>query len=90
MKLMKDPQLDKTIEFVTMFDKFFDCLNVSSLDAGKLSRNKFKAPYRSSNDSRLEVSTTSMNSFCLLFSFVSVAEKRLNWIFRQMGKMCGE
>ena len=55
LKLMKDPQFDKTIKFIQMFDKFFDCIIVSSLDAGKLTRNKFKALYHSSNDFRLKV-----------------------------------
>ena len=52
---MKDPELDKTIEFVQMLDKFFDCLNVSSLDAGKHSRNTFKSPYHSEKDFRIKV-----------------------------------
>lgn len=52
---MKDPELEKTTEFVLMFDKFFDCLNVSSLDAGKHSRNAYKSPYRSVEDFRIKV-----------------------------------
>ena len=31
---MNDPDLEKTIEFCRMFDKLFDCLNVSSLEMG--------------------------------------------------------
>ena len=38
-----------------MFDKFFDCLNSSSLSAGKRSRNPFRSPYRSGNDWKLKV-----------------------------------
>ena len=53
--MMNDPELEKTIEFVLMFDKFFDCLNVSSLDAGKHTRNAFKSPYHSSADFRIKV-----------------------------------
>ena len=52
---MKDPKLEKTIEFVLMFDKFFDCLNVSYLDAGKHTRNAFKSPYHSAKDFRIKV-----------------------------------
>ena len=33
--------------FAGTFDKLFDCLNVSSLSAGKLQHNAFKAPYHS-------------------------------------------
>ncbi len=53
--MMNDPLLEKTIQFILMFDKLFDCLNVSNLDAGKHSRNAFKSPYRSATDFRLKV-----------------------------------
>ena len=39
--------------FAEMFDRFFDCLNSSSLSAGKRSRNPFRSPYRSGNDWKL-------------------------------------
>ena len=45
---------DEVTETVDKFDKFFDCVNVSSLSAGKLSRNAFKSPFRSPNDFRLK------------------------------------
>ena len=45
----------ETAIFCDMFNKFFDCLNVKNYDEGKLSRNPFKHPYRSSEDFRLEV-----------------------------------
>ena len=54
--MMNDPDLEKTTEFCKMFDKFFDCLNVSSLALGRRSRNAFKAPY-------CDIS----NSKCLIF-----------------------
>ena len=38
-----------------MFDKFFDCFNVSSFNAGMRSRKAFKSPYRSASDFRLKV-----------------------------------
>ena len=44
-----------TAYFCEMFDKFFDCLNVSNFDAGKRARNAFKSPYRSRCDFRLKV-----------------------------------
>lgn len=52
---MKRPELERTIQFVLKFDKLFDCLNVSYLDAGRKTRNKFKCPYRSESDHRVKV-----------------------------------
>ena len=57
LKRMKDPELEKTVQFVLMFDKLFGCLNVSNLDAGKHSRNPFKFPYHSAKDFRVKVSS---------------------------------
>ncbi len=56
LKRMKLSEMEKTVEFVLAFDKFFDCLNVKSLE-GKRSRNAFKAPYRDNLDFRIEVKT---------------------------------
>lgn len=55
MRTLKLAEVEKTIEFVLMFDKFFDCLNVASLSAGKQCRNAFKSPYHSANDFRIKV-----------------------------------
>ncbi len=55
LKRMKLSEMEKIVEFVLAFDKFFDCLNVKSLEAGKRSRNAFKAPYRDNLDFRIEV-----------------------------------
>ena len=44
-----------TARFCEMFDKFFDCLNVSNMVEGKHKRNVFKDPYRSTKDFRLKV-----------------------------------
>ena len=49
------PKAQETARFAEMFDKFFDCLNCSSLSAGKRSRNPFKSPYRSATDWKLKV-----------------------------------
>ena len=43
------------MKFVNMFDKFFDCMNVSNFDAGKRQRKPFKQSYRSAKDFRLKV-----------------------------------
>ena len=49
--------VEETVKFISYFDKFFDCVNVSSLSTGKLQRNPFKSPYRSNQDFRLKVIT---------------------------------
>lgn len=55
LKLTGGDEVTETIKFVDKFDRFFDCVNVSSLSAGKLSRNPFKSPFRSPHDFRLKV-----------------------------------
>ena len=55
MKLTGGDEVVETVKFIDKFDKFFDCVNVSSLSGGKLSRNPFKSPYRSPSDFRLKV-----------------------------------
>lgn len=47
---------DATAQFAENFDKFFDCLNVSSLTGGKKKRKQYRYPYRTGDDDRLEVS----------------------------------
>ncbi len=60
MEITLGNKAQETAKFVETFDKFFDCLNVSSLSAGKLSKNSFKSPYayRSGKDFRFRVSAT--------------------------------
>ena len=48
-------ETEETAKFVDMFNKFFDCLNVSNFTAGIKSRNPFKSPYRKDTDFRLKV-----------------------------------
>ena len=48
--------MEETARFVGYFDRFFDCMNVSSFTAGQHSRKPFKSPYRSATDFRLKVS----------------------------------
>lgn len=54
-ELAASPGTEKTAEFVQIFDKFFDCLNVSNFVTGWHSRNDFKLPYRSGTDFRIKV-----------------------------------
>lgn len=55
LSMMGDESLVETIRFVDKFDKFFDCLNVNSLNDGRKERKPFKQPYRSATDFRLKV-----------------------------------
>ena len=55
LKLTGGDDVSETALFVEMFDKFFDCLNVSNFNAGKRQRKPFKQPYRSGKDFRLKV-----------------------------------
>ena len=47
--------MSATAIFVAMFDKFFDCMNVSTMSDGNLQRNPFKSPYRHVDDFQLKV-----------------------------------
>ncbi len=55
LTLYGGPQVEETAILADHFNKFFDCLNVSSIDEGKKKRNEFKVPYRSNKDFRLQV-----------------------------------
>ena len=70
--MMKKEELAETVNFVdifdTWFDKWFDCLNVCNMSAGKVTRDPFKSPYRSEHDFRLNVSClyeTYANFYCM-------------------------
>jgi len=47
-------EVTETVKFISMVDKFFDCLNVNNLSIGKTSKNVFKDPIRK-GDFRLKV-----------------------------------
>ena len=55
MYFTNDPEMVETRRFVCMFDRFFDCMNVSNFVNGKHKRKVFQQPYRSSGDFRLKV-----------------------------------
>ena len=44
LDLFVGEEAKESANFASMFDKFFDCMNVSSLSASQHSRNAFKAP----------------------------------------------
>lgn len=58
LTLVGGQDAQETARFVSMFDKFFDCLNVSSFEKGNKSRKPFQQPYRSASDPRLKVCTS--------------------------------
>ena len=59
-------EVEETVKFVRMMDKFFDCLNVTNLSSGKHNRKSFQDPYRrlpggGTNDFRLKICTMHFN-----------------------------
>lgn len=55
MEYMGDANTKETERFIRMFDRFFDMLNTRSMDESVYRRKPDLAPYRISNDTRLEV-----------------------------------
>lgn len=49
-------ETSETWKFTSIFDKFFDLLNVGSFTKGMHNRKRFQYPYRHSDDFRLDVS----------------------------------
>lgn len=85
MKLTGGSEVTETVRFVTMFGKFFDCLNVNNFVTGYHKRKVFKQPYKSTNDFRLKVSNSKslalkLKSLSLLIIMISVAEGDLSWL----------
>ena len=58
LELTGGMRAQETAKFVSVVDKFFDCLNVNDYNTGRLKRKIFKQPYRSGTDFRLKVSHT--------------------------------
>ena len=48
-------EVQGTVKFIRMFDKFFDCLNSRSLTEADRNRKPNVALYKSPNDQRLKV-----------------------------------
>ena len=55
LRLTGGEEVSETAHFVSMVDRFFDCLNVNSFTSGKFKRKAFQDPYRSEQDFRLKV-----------------------------------
>lgn len=62
LQLTGGEDAEETAKFVMMFDKFFDCLNVSNFTNGARARKPFQKPYTNSEDTRLEVSKAFINN----------------------------
>ena len=54
------PAAQATIEFIRVFDKFFDCLNVRSTKEGHKKRKDELLPYESINDPRFQVRVSNL------------------------------
>ena len=77
-----DPNTRETERFVRTFDKFFDCLNVRSLDEHRRKRKPNLKPYTSSSDERLTVSIPQNHNhyrltYKCIFLYLIVAGERL-------------
>lgn len=85
LKLLNNEEYEGTINFVDYFDKWFDCMNVSAITVGKLTRNLFKCPYRSANDFRLEVIVLNL-VMNIQSCFVSIVAEETFLLFLQKWK----
>ena len=56
LKLTGGGEPVETANFVEIIDKFFDCLNVSSISKGRHKRKPFAEPYCKLDDIRIDVS----------------------------------
>ena len=96
LKLLSGPETQKTIEFVDKFDKLFDCLNVSSLSAGKHSRKAFKVNgmiymyliLLYNNTCSIDMLYVHVHVHALLLFIHVVVIRRFSQLFGQMGGKC--
>jgi len=55
LTMLGGDKAEETAVFVSNFNKFFDCLNVTNTFTGKHKKDDFKKPYEKANDFRVEV-----------------------------------
>ena len=55
LRLTGGAEVTETVRFVSMVDRFFDCLNVTNFSCGNHKWKPFLDPYRSDRDFRLKV-----------------------------------
>jgi len=65
----KKNEVKETAHFTLMFDRFFDCLNVTNFNQGTRSLKPFRVPYRDKDDFRINVGA-SILLFTLHLSFL--------------------
>lgn len=61
-------EVKETANFVSLFDRFFDCLNVSNFTNGTKNRKPFQHPYRHSDDHRLKVNSQQKSLILIVLS----------------------
>jgi len=50
-----NPEVSETAKFTMMFDRFFDCQNVTNFDTGKHNKKDFQKPYLGKDNEQIEV-----------------------------------
>ena len=68
IRMLLGEEARETVRFVEIFNKFFDCLNVSCLEEGQHKRCPNKSPYRSGSDARLTVYYNIRVKSCYIYS----------------------
>ena len=89
LQMEDKPYLSETIRFIRNFDKFFDIMNVRSLEEYITKRKPDLKPFRSASDDRLKVCTARYKHHAIIkypavysLSTLTVAEGRLLTLLR--------
>ena len=71
LAFLKNDDTTETERFIRMIDRFFDCLNVRSLNKGGRKLKPALQPYRNCDDERLKVFPYhfSNSSYCMLHMY---------------------
>lgn len=72
LQLTDGPDVEETAKFVLMFDKFFDCLNVTNFTNAARKRKPFLEPYTSAEDVRLKVANAHFILLCAILLLLHV------------------
>ena len=79
----------ETAKFISIFDKFFDLMNVQSFSGGRKSRKPFRHPYLSADDFRLAVCCNNVMLCYDLLVFINlVAGGSVSRIHDKVGTVC--
>ena len=79
-----DSDCTETAAFVRLFDRFFDCFNVRSIDESIIKRKPDLRPYRGPLDTRLSVSSIELDILysCTVDNAITVAKRHLSEVSR--------